>query len=85
MVTAFNFLSPLLANVSCTPFEKNWNKGVPGKCWYKGSLGLTYMQGVSNILTDIVYVVSPIIYLSSVQLPRRTQWGLRVVFLLGLM
>ena len=43
------------------------------------------MQGVSNILTDLVYVVAPIIYLSTVQLHSRTQWGLRLVFCLGLM
>jgi hypothetical protein len=42
------------------------------------------MQGVSNCVTDVVYVVAPIIYLSNVQLSRRTQWGVRSVFLLGL-
>ncbi|KAH7112095.1 hypothetical protein B0J11DRAFT_186942 [Dendryphion nanum] len=84
MVTAFNLLSPLLGNLSCTPFEANWNRAVKGKCWYKGNQGLTYMQGISNILTDVIYVVAPIVYLRAIQLPRRTQWGLRVVFLLGL-
>jgi hypothetical protein len=44
-----------------------------------------YMQGVSNILTDVVYVVAPIIYLSTVQLTSKVQWGLRLVFCLGLM
>lgn len=43
------------------------------------------MQGVSNIITDVVYIVAPIIYLSTVQLSSRTQWGLRLVFCLGLM
>jgi hypothetical protein len=43
------------------------------------------MQGVSNILTDVVYVVAPILYLSTVQLSAKTQWGLRLVFCLGLM
>ncbi|KAF2011511.1 hypothetical protein BU24DRAFT_376734 [Aaosphaeria arxii CBS 175.79] len=84
MVTVFNLLLPFFGNVSCTPFEKNWNKALPGKCWYKGNQGITYMQGVSNCVTDVVYVVAPIIYLRTVQLPRRTQWGLRCVFLLGL-
>ena len=84
MVTVFNLIIPLLANLDCTPFEANWNFAVKGKCWFKVSLGLTYMQGVSNCITDAVYVVAPIMYLRSVQLPRRTQWGLRIVFLLGL-
>lgn len=43
------------------------------------------MQGISNIITDVVYIVAPILYLSTVQLSRRTQWGLRLVFCLGLM
>ncbi|KAF2002174.1 hypothetical protein P154DRAFT_618904 [Amniculicola lignicola CBS 123094] len=85
MVTIFNLLLPMLGNFSCTPYEANWNKGLKNKdCWYKAPLGLTYMQGVSNCVTDAVYVVAPIIYLRHIQLPRRTQWGLRVVFLLGI-
>lgn len=48
-------------------------------------LSLISLQGVSNIITDIVYIVAPLIYLSTIQLPRRTQWGIRVVFCLGLM
>ena len=84
MVTVFNFLLPLFSNVSCTPFEANWNRAVKGTCWYSSTMAVTYMQGVSNCVTDVVYVVAPIIYLSSVQLSRRTQWGVRTVFLLGL-
>lgn len=84
MVTVFNLLIPMFGNFSCTPFEANWNRAVKGKCWFKGSQGLTYMQGVSNCITDVVYVVAPLIYLRTIQLPSRTQWGLRVVFLLGL-
>ena len=42
------------------------------------------IQGVSNIITDVVYVVAPILYLSTIRLPRRTQWGLRIVFCLGI-
>ena len=45
----------------------------------------SYMQGVSNIITDVVYIVAPILYLSTVQLSPRTQWGLWFVFCLGLM
>ncbi|CAO2649879.1 Nn.00g011710.m01.CDS01 [Neocucurbitaria sp. VM-36] len=86
MVTAFNFLAPVLTLFGCTPLEKNWNYGYagPGKCWAKGTLELSYTQGVSNIITDVVYMAAPLIYLSRVQLSRRTQWGIRVVFLLSI-
>lgn len=87
MVTVFCVLFPMMSNFACAPFEANWNKRFPPelkKCWFKENMALTYMQGVVNCVTDVVYVVAPILYLRSIQLPRRTQWGLRIVFLLGL-
>lgn len=42
------------------------------------------IQAVFNIITDIVYVASPILYLSTIQLSQQTRWDLRVVFCLGL-
>ncbi|KAH8716800.1 hypothetical protein GQ44DRAFT_742393 [Phaeosphaeriaceae sp. PMI808] len=84
MVTAFNFLAPVLTLLGCSPLEANWNYGYqPRKCWAKGTLQLSYTQGISNIITDVVYMVAPLIYLSRVQLPKRTQIGIRIVFLLG--
>lgn len=85
MVAVFNCILPCMGVLSCVPFEANWNRSVKGYCWYKGHTVLTYAQGVSNIITDVVYVVAPILYLSTIQLARRTQWGLRIVFMLGLM
>lgn len=86
MVTALNFLAPVLTFFGCVPLEKNWNLVYPGKskCWAVGGLKLSYTQGVSNIVTDIVYMAAPLIYLSNVQLSKRTQWGIRVVFLLSI-
>jgi hypothetical protein len=85
MITVFNFFMPVLTLFGCTPLRANWDRGTVGKCWAKGTLPLSYLQGVSNILTDVVYAVAPIVYLSQVQLSKRTQWGLRVVFLLSIM
>ncbi|KAK7184817.1 hypothetical protein DPSP01_002210 [Paraphaeosphaeria sporulosa] len=84
MVAVFNFTLPMMGQLCAKPFEANWNKSIKGTRFYKGSTALTYMQGVSNILTDVVYIVAPILYLSSVQLSSKTQWGLRLVFCLGL-
>jgi hypothetical protein len=86
MVTAFNFLAPAFTMFGCAPFEKNWNFGYAGKykCWATGSLQLSYTQGISNIITDIVYMAAPLLYLTRVQLSRRTQWGIRAVFLLSI-
>ncbi|PSN70743.1 hypothetical protein BS50DRAFT_630818 [Corynespora cassiicola Philippines] len=84
MVTALNLLCPAFGLFSCTPFDANWNRAIKGRCWFKGGMGLTYAQGISNIITDIVYVVAPVLYLNTVQLSRRTKWGIRSVFCLGL-
>ncbi|KAF1931902.1 uncharacterized protein M421DRAFT_55219 [Didymella exigua CBS 183.55] len=86
MVTALNFLAPVLTFLGCVPLEKNWNFAYQGsfKCWAVGGLKLSYTQGVSNIVTDIVYMAAPLVYLSNVQLSRRTQLGIRVVFLLSI-
>jgi hypothetical protein len=85
MVTAFNFLAPTLTLFGCSPLEANWNYGFqPRKCWAKGTLALSYTQGISNIITDVVYMAAPLIYLSKVQLSKRTQLGIRIVFLLSI-
>jgi hypothetical protein len=36
-------------------------------------------------LTDLLYTMAPLIYIARVQLPKRTIWGVRAVFLCGLM
>lgn len=44
-----------------------------------------YSGAATNICTDLVYAIAPLLYISRVQLSRRTLWGVRAVFLLGLM
>jgi hypothetical protein len=46
---------------------------------------LGYACAAANILTDLVFTLAPLIYISRVQLPKRTIWGVRMVFLLGLL
>jgi hypothetical protein len=85
MVTALGFLAPVLTLFGCSPLEANWNYGYqPRKCWAKGNLELSYSQGISNIITDVVYMAAPLIYLSRVQISKRTQLGIRIVFLLSI-
>jgi hypothetical protein len=85
MVTALGFLAPVLTLFGCSPLRANWDYSYqPKKCWAKGTLALSYSQGVSNIITDVVYMAAPLIYLSRVQLSKRTQLGIRIVFLLSI-
>jgi hypothetical protein len=85
MVTALGFLAPVLTLFGCSPLKANWDYSYqPRKCWAKGTLDLSYSQGISNIITDVVYMAAPLIYLSRVQLSKRTQLGIRIVFLLSI-
>ncbi|KAJ8110992.1 hypothetical protein OPT61_g6303 [Boeremia exigua] len=85
LITAFNFLAPVLTLFGCAPLEANWNYGYqPRKCWAKGTLWLSYTQGICNIVTDVIYMAAPLIYLTRVQLSRKTQLGIRIVFLLSI-
>jgi hypothetical protein len=85
MVTALGFLAPVLTLFGCSPLRANWDYSYqPRKCWAKGTLELSYSQGISNIITDVVYMAAPLIYLSRVQLSKRTQLGIRIVFLLSI-
>jgi hypothetical protein len=44
-----------------------------------------YMGAATNIFTDLIYTITPLVYITRVQLNTRTVWGVRIVFLLGLM
>src|SRR5690242_12482499 len=55
------------------------------KAFRHGSHVKGYSGAATNILTDLIYTVAPLVYISRVQLPKRTLWGVRAVFLLGLM
>ncbi|KAF2124494.1 hypothetical protein P153DRAFT_411551 [Dothidotthia symphoricarpi CBS 119687] len=87
MVTVLNFIVPTIGNFRCIPLRANWDFRFQGdkKCFAElAPLGLIYTQGISSILTDVVYMAAPLIYLSRVQLTRRTQWGIRTMFLLSI-
>ncbi|EUC30999.1 hypothetical protein COCCADRAFT_28182 [Bipolaris zeicola 26-R-13] len=83
MVTTLNFVLPVMGMFCRTPFEANWNKSVKSKCFMTPNETITYTQGVSNCVTDLVYIAAPIVYLSTLQLRKRAKWRLRIVFCLG--
>ncbi|KAJ4338988.1 hypothetical protein N0V95_007908 [Ascochyta clinopodiicola] len=71
----------------CQPISKHWDIAgtKPGSCWGdKPRIISGYSGAATNILTDLIYTVAPLVYISRVQLPKRTLWGVRAVFLLGL-
>ncbi|KAF2107379.1 hypothetical protein BDV96DRAFT_506219 [Lophiotrema nucula] len=69
----------------CVPMSMRWDPRVKGHCHsVKFRTSIAYTNAAANIATDVVFAAAPIIYLRSVKLSRRTQWGVRAVFLLCL-
>ncbi|KAF2494991.1 hypothetical protein BU16DRAFT_511637 [Lophium mytilinum] len=87
LVVTCNFILPSIVLFgNCRPLSLRWNRKQPGSCWPKKvNAASGYTQSGANIITDIIYSASPLVYLASVQLAKSTQWGLRAVFLLGLL
>ncbi|KAF1940274.1 hypothetical protein EJ02DRAFT_350338 [Clathrospora elynae] len=85
---SINFVFPtVILFGECTPISKHWDVAgtQPGSCWSARPRVISgYSGAATNILTDLLYTMAPLIYISRVQLPSRTIWGVRTVFLLGL-
>ncbi|KAH7384660.1 Alpha/Beta hydrolase protein [Pyrenochaeta sp. MPI-SDFR-AT-0127] len=85
---SLNFIFPsIILFGECKPISKHWDVAgtQPGSCWpAKPRVISGYSGAATNILTDLIYTMAPLIYISRVQLPKRTIWGVRAVFLLGL-
>ncbi|KAH7396828.1 hypothetical protein DE146DRAFT_720315 [Phaeosphaeria sp. MPI-PUGE-AT-0046c] len=83
-----NFVFPtVILFGECTPYTKHWDilGTQPGSCWStKPKVISGYMGAATNIGTDLIYTIAPLIYLRRVKLNKRTVWGVRIVFLLGL-
>jgi len=86
---AINFVFPsIILFGECSPISKHWDVAgtQPGSCWSaKPRVISGYSGAACNILTDLIYTLAPLIYIARVQLPKRTIWGVRAVFLLGLL
>lgn len=86
-VTIFNFVLPAMQHFwLCRPLASRWDTRITNKqCWPQMvRISIAYTQAISNIVTDLIYATAPIAYLRSVQLSKRTQWGVRAVFLMSL-
>lgn len=82
-----NFVFPtIILFGECTPYTAHWDLAAPpGSCWpTKPKVVSGYLGAATNIVTDLIYSITPLVYISHVQLNKRTSWGVRVVFLFGL-
>lgn len=87
VVVVCNFLSSSV-NVFgfCWPISKRWDPNVKGRCWpLSERLGTVYAQAIANIVVDIVYAASPLVYIRQIRLPTRTRWAVQIMFFLAVL
>lgn len=65
----------------CVPMKKLWTPSVPGHCTDFGAFYLS--MAIIDLLLDVFLLCLPLWVISHLQLPRKHQWSLAIVFLLG--
>ncbi|KAH6669046.1 hypothetical protein B0J14DRAFT_156097 [Halenospora varia] len=86
VVVICNFMIPATIHWGqCRPVAFRWDTRVKGSCWPLAvRLACSYTQAGANIGTDLVFAASPLVYIQQIQLPKRTIWGVRFVFLFAI-
>lgn len=70
----------------CRPISMRWDPSVRGHCWpVKERVAAVITQGTANIVIDVVYSASPIVYIRQIKLPARTRWAVQLIFFLALL
>jgi hypothetical protein len=70
----------------CWPIAVRWDPNVKGKCWPLAErLWSVNMQSAANIIIDLIYAASPLVYIRQIRVSQRTRLGIQFIFLLALM
>ncbi|KAI0184730.1 hypothetical protein EV127DRAFT_374213 [Xylaria flabelliformis] len=70
-------------NLSCRPFNRIWDKRIPGVCFNRAPLDLT-SAGV-NLFCDIVILLAPQRVIWQLQLTTAKKIGVSIIFAIGLL
>ncbi|KAI1260715.1 hypothetical protein F5Y18DRAFT_441563 [Xylariaceae sp. FL1019] len=73
----------IAGNLSCRPFNRIWDKTVPGDCFKRAPLDITV--GAVNILCDIFIFLAPQKVIWSLRMNKARKTGVSVVFAVGLL
>ncbi len=73
----------LLSNLACTPYKRNWDKTVQGKCWDIKIIGIT--TAVINFIIDVIILALPQKVIWGLQMSKRKKFGFSIIFAVGLM
>jgi len=87
MIVTFNGIWGLVNTVGyCWPVAARWDPKVVGRCWpLHEKLWSMWTQSSANIFIDIVYAISPLVYIRQIRVSRRTRWGIQLIFFLAVL
>ncbi|KAI2618914.1 hypothetical protein GGR54DRAFT_605050 [Hypoxylon sp. NC1633] len=86
-ICCFNFLyyfsGEVASNLNCIPFERIWDKTIPGRCFDRTPLDLT--TAAVNVVCDLVILVAPQRVIWRLHLTKQKRAGISIVFAIGLL
>ena len=80
-LSIWSALCLFLSIATCVPVHKYWDDTVPGRCIDR--MALHYAIAGVNIVNDVTIVVAPLLFVKSLQMSRRTKFGLMALFACG--
>ncbi|KAF2014394.1 hypothetical protein BU24DRAFT_451452 [Aaosphaeria arxii CBS 175.79] len=77
LLTAMNVEALIVSIFQCQPLQKQWNPTSSGICWNRNVFQYSaYALAAVTILTDVVYLVLPIVYLWDLRVPTMRKVGI---------
>lgn len=73
----------LVENLHCVPFERIWDKTVPGRCI--NSLDAIVVTSALNVASDVLVLLLPHMAIWKLQTSRKRKIGVSIVFGVGLL
>lgn len=73
----------LVENLNCFPFEKIWDKTVPGRCVNQQDAGV--VASALNVASDVLILLLPHRVIWKLQMTRKLKIGVSIVFGVGLL
>lgn len=83
IITVWAILALVLTNVSCTPYELNWDPLLPGNCLFDFK-NLTLASAIINFALDLVPLILPQRIIWGLNLSMTKKLGVSIIFLVGL-
>ncbi|RYP67185.1 hypothetical protein DL770_008675 [Monosporascus sp. CRB-9-2] len=80
----FYMLCLIFHNIDCVPYERSWNKLIPGACDRADTGGDTLASAVISVATDVLLLIIPQRVIWGLHTSMQIKLGVSVVFAIGI-